>query len=207
MRRSVRLIAVTGGIGSGKSLICRMLSVMGYPVYDCDSGAKRIMDASPRIHQAIARDISHEAIVECGGVTSINRKILADVVFGNPAKLACLNGIVHSAVKLDLEQWCEEQIAHSSTTEVLFVETAILRQSGMDAMVNEIWEVSADNEIRIKRAMLRDNATRSHIEARMKSQASEKSVSSNSAVPVRIIDNNSDTPLLPQLLELLRACF
>lgn len=201
--RGVRLIAVTGGIGSGKSLICRMLSVMGYPVYDCDSRAKKIMDASPRIHQAIARDISGAAIEERGGETFINRKTLAEVVFGNPAKLACLNGIVHSAVKHDVERWRDGHLANSPANDTLFVETAILRQSGMDAMVDEIWEVYADPETRISRAMMRDNATRCHIEARMESQAAEKSLCADCAVPVRVIDNNGDVPLLPQLLRLL----
>lgn len=203
MQRCVRLIAVTGGIGSGKSLICRMLSVMGYPVYDCDSQAKGIMDASPCIHQAIARDVSNEAIEERGGETFINRKILADVVFGNPVKLACLNGIVHSAVKCDVGRWRDEHMANPLASNTLFVETAILRQSGMDSMVDEIWEVHADLETRITRAMMRDNATRSHIEARIKSQAAENSLHADSAVPVRIIYNNGDEPLLPQLLRLL----
>ncbi len=180
-----------------------MLSVMGYPVYDCDSQAKRIMDASPCIHQAIASDVSHEAIEERGGETFINRKILADVVFGNPVKLACLNGIVHSAVKCDVGRWRDEYMANPLASNTLFVETAILRQSGMDSMVDEIWEVHADRETRITRAMMRDNATRSHIEARIKSQAAEKSLHADSAVPVRIIYNNGDEPLLPQLLRLL----
>ncbi len=180
-----------------------MLSVMGYPVYDCDSQAKRIMDASPCIHQAIASDVSHEAIEERGGETFINRKILADVVFGNPVKLACLNGIVHSAVKCDVGRWRDEHMANPLASNTLFVETAILRQSGMDSMVDEIWEVHADRETRITRAMMRDNATRSHIEARIKSQAAEKSLHADSAVPVRIIYNNGDEPLLPQLLRLL----
>ncbi|MDE6436166.1 MAG: dephospho-CoA kinase, partial [Muribaculaceae bacterium] len=95
---STFLIAITGGIGSGKSVVSRVLRAMGYPVYDCDSQAKAIMDADAEIHRRLCSEI--DAAVVTDGV--IDRKRLAEIVFNDKAKLAVLNAIVHSAVKAHL---------------------------------------------------------------------------------------------------------
>ena len=98
------LIAIAGGIGCGKSVVSHILSALGYQVYDSDSRAKKLMDNDDAIKQAIARQISPDAITSAG---QIDRKHLAAVVFANKEKLQQLNSIVHGAVKRDIAAWRE----------------------------------------------------------------------------------------------------
>ena len=117
------LIAVTGGIGAGKSVVCRVLRAMGYPVFDCDSEAKALMDADCDIKRRIAIEIDESAV--CGG--SIDRRRLAEIVFADAEKLEILNSIVHGAVRQRIAEW-----AQTLAGRLLFVETAILFQSGLN---------------------------------------------------------------------------
>ncbi|MCM1163954.1 MAG: dephospho-CoA kinase [Muribaculaceae bacterium] len=187
--------AVCGGIGSGKSVVCNVLRTMGYPVYDCDSEARSIMDADECILDEIARQISPECVTE--GI--IDRRRLSEIVFANADKLTILNSIVHSAVKRHLSEWITRQEADR-----VFVETAILYQSGLDRMVDEVWEVVAPKDVRIGRVMLRNGLTESQVEARIQSQDSFRpdKVHGN----VHIITNDGTHPLLPRVEKLLRAC-
>lgn len=130
-----KLIAICGGIGSGKSVVCRIVAAMGHEVYDCDSRAKEIMDCSAEIKNAIACRVHREAIAPDG---SIDRRRLGEIVFSDAEALARLNSIVHAAVREDLALWAARRPG-----KLLFVETAILYQSGLDAMVDEVWDVEA----------------------------------------------------------------
>ena len=198
--------AVSGGIGCGKSVVCRILQTLGYEVYDCDSRAKAIMDADAGIKLWIAEEISRDVIVELEcGFQQINRKRLAEIVFNDEAALSKLNAIVHSAVRADIGKW----ICNNLTTETverphLFIETAILMESGLDKMVDDVWEVCAPENLRIERAMKRDNASRHQIEARIRNQQplcyDEELVPE---IPVNIITNDDRHPVLPRILELL----
>ncbi len=96
-----RLIAITGGIGSGKSVVSRIVSAMGYPVYDCDTQARRLMDRSDSIKSAIAELIAPSCIIN----GEIDRAALSAEVFSSAEKLECLNGIVHGAVREHLAMW------------------------------------------------------------------------------------------------------
>ncbi len=185
------LIAITGGIGSGKSVVAKILLAMGYPVYDCDSKAKSIMDCSEEIKTFISEKICSDAI---RNDSSIDRTVLAEAVFGSPEKLASLNSIVHEAVRCDLSRW-------SASKDTAFVETAILYQSGLDRMVDCVWEVVAPKEIRIERVIARSNLTARQVEDRIKSQDSY--VIENSHPATMFIDNDGFIPVLPRVLELL----
>ena len=110
------LIGITGGIGSGKSIIASILRILGYKVYDCDNVAKLLMDNNPNIKTAISTQISPLVISKNG---EINRQLLADLVFNNNDLLSILNKIVHGAVLSDLLQWKEKE-----QQTILFVETA-----------------------------------------------------------------------------------
>ena len=94
-------IAICGGIGSGKSIVSRILTVLGFDVYDCDREAKRLMDADDAIKDAIAREIAGECIVD----GTIDRPRLAGIVFSDSVKLEALNAIVHAAVRRHLAAW------------------------------------------------------------------------------------------------------
>lgn len=191
------IVAITGGIGSGKSVVSRIVAVMGMMVYDCDSRAKRLMDTSEEIKRRIASEISEDCITDDN---RIDRPRLSKCVFNDIAALTTLNKIVHGAVREDFRLWCCRYAAEH----VLFVETAILYQSGMDSMVDEVWEVSASEPVRIARVMERNNLSASEVKARIMSQ--------DAYVPVRKhphvvhIDNNGDVALLPQILKAVADC-
>lgn len=185
------IIAITGGIGAGKSVVSRILSVLGYPVYDCDSEAKMLMDADPQISRRIKAEISRDAISPDG---TINRRVLSECVFSNPDKLRILNSIVHGAVRSHFLSWVTRQ-----KSELIFVETAILYESEFDKLVNGVWEVTAPDETRIQRVIKRNGLTREDVEKRISSQG-------NKTNPYhKIILNDGITPLLPQVLQLLEA--
>lgn len=188
------LIAITGGIGSGKSAVCRCLSAWGLKVYDCDSRARRLMDSDPAIHRRLCEEISPDTVKN--GI--IDRPLLAEIVFSDPSKLARLNAITHRRVTEDLRHWRE---TNSSSSPVLFMETAILLESRLHDEVDQIWLVDAPEETRLARACLRDSATPDQIMARMRRQ--RRVCHGDVSVPLHIIDNSGNAPLLPRLTELL----
>ena len=189
-----KAICISGGIGSGKSVVCRILCAMGHPVYDTDTEARRIMDSDPAIARLIAERISPGCIKADG---SIHRPTLASIVFADAEKLETLNSIVHEAVRRDLASWVER---HSEGGTV-FVETAILYQSGLDRMVDEVWEVTAPAETRIERVMARNSLTRDEVKARIRSQQ----LPADTILHPRTLEITNDnlTPLLPQIEHLL----
>ncbi len=183
------VVAITGGIGSGKSVVSRVLRAMGYPVYDCDSEARRIMESSPSILSRISSEITPTAIAADG---TLDRPALSAVVFSDSDALARLNAIVHGAVRVDVE----ERIA-ASDSPLFFVETAILYESGFDSLADEVWEVTAPVEERITRVMSRSGLSREEVSRRMASQLTPSSPRH------RIIANSSADTVLPQILTLI----
>lgn len=190
----MRVIAVTGGIGSGKSVVCRVLSAMGYDVYDCDSEARRIMDSDEGMKRRIADEITPEALDRDG---NLDRKAIAGVVFADASRLAALNAIVHGAVRDDIAR--RLRVAADAGVALYFIETAILYESGLDRMVGEVWEVTAPQEVRIRRAMLRDGAGYESIKARVDAQTSAGGPHSC----VHVIVNDGREAVLPQIHTLL----
>lgn len=188
-----KLIAICGGIGSGKSVVCRIVAAMGHEVYDCDSRAKEIMDCSAEIKNAIACRVHREAIAPDG---SIDRRRLGEIVFSDAEALARLNSIVHAAVREDLALWAARRPG-----KLLFVETAILYQSGLDAMVDEVWDVEAPPELRLERVMARNGLDAEAVKARIEAQDSYRPAQPHPQTTV--IVNDGCVPLLPQLEKLL----
>lgn len=184
----MKLIALTGGIGAGKSVVARVLSAMGYPVYDCDSRAKSIMDCDTKIHAQLGAQI--DTAVVSGGM--IDRKLLSEIVFSDSRKLECLNGIVHGAVVEDLKEWSRRQVSP-----VAFVETAILYQCEIWKMVDAVWEVSAPVETRIRRVMARSGLSRRQILERMSAQIDEPRLAHI------YIYNDDEHAVLPEIRKLL----
>lgn len=189
------IIAVSGGIGSGKSTVCRALTAMGHSVYDCDLEARRLMDSDPAIKEAIASHISPACITPSG---EIDRPALAAIVFSDPDMLETLNRMVHSAVKAHLAAW----ISHAGTP-VTFVETAILYQSGLDAMVDEVWEVTAPASVRLARVMRRNSLDEASVLSRINAQ--DSFVPAATHPHVHTIVNDGTVPVLPQIETLLKS--
>ncbi|MCM1520972.1 MAG: dephospho-CoA kinase [Lachnoclostridium sp.] len=182
-------IAITGGIGSGKSIVASIVSRLGYHVYDTDSQARQLMDTTPAIIARIADEISHDAIID----GRIHRPTLASIVFNDPELLARLNTIVHAAVRSHFISW-----RASLPSATVFIESAILYESGFDDLADHVWLVTSPEELRITRVMRRNALTEPQVRARIASQA---------PIPLTpdttILLNDDTTPLLPQILPLL----
>ncbi|MCM1292121.1 MAG: dephospho-CoA kinase [Bacteroides sp.] len=191
MSRDNIIIAVCGGIGAGKSVVCEMLRVMGFEVYDCDSRARDLMDCSDEIKRRISEEISAEAILADG---SIDRAVLGEVVFADKQLLNRLNSLVHGAVRDDIRSWAVGK-------HVCFVETAILYESGLDAMVDYVWEVIAPVDVRVRRVMSRNGLSEQQVMARIRSQELNE-VARRMDTVVEIV-NDGLRPVLPQVERLL----
>lgn len=186
-------IAICGGIGSGKSVVAAIVRAMGYTVYDTDSEARRLMDSSPEIKRRIAAEISADAVVD--GV--IIRPHLAQIVFSDHDALARLNSIVHSAVR-------EDFINRRSRLrgEILFIESAILFESGFDSLADAVWEVTAPDALRVERVMKRNGLSRAEVESRVATQA--VTACGHSHPRLSLIVNDGVEPVLPQVTNLLQ---
>ncbi|MBQ7042311.1 MAG: dephospho-CoA kinase [Muribaculaceae bacterium] len=187
------VIAINGGIGSGKSLISNILRNMGYNVYDCDSNAKEIMDNSKVIKDYIKTNIYSDAIYN----NQIDRLALSRVVFNNNTLLYKLNSIVHSEVRNDILIWINKY----KTATKLFIETAILYQSGIDKLVDKVWEIHAPEETRIKRVIKRNNISRGEIISRINAQ--KQTLNQGAHQNTHQIINDDIHAILPQIIELL----
>lgn len=189
--RKSKLIAIVGGIGSGKSVVSCILESMGYKVYDCDSKAKTIMDNSAEIHKQLCAEIHPQAVVN--GV--INRQLISQVVFNDESALKRLNAIVHKFVLEDLKLWRASFVDDSKP---LFVETAIPRSSNILCIVDDIWEVTAPIEVRISRVIKRNNISREQVIARIRKQEAELDIANAHA-----IQNDGEHPILPVINKFL----
>lgn len=188
------LIGICGGIGSGKSVLSRILREVGYTVYDCDLEARRMMESSERIKQRIRDEISPEVT---DGVRPPDRKMLAEIVFSNEAARLKLNEITHGELKRDLQERLE------NTKGLFFTEAAIIAESGLAQMCDEIWRIEASREARIQRIMQRDGCTRQHTESWMAAQTREEQLLKNYSEKIRVIYNYDDHSLMKQAERLL----
>ncbi|MBO7286542.1 MAG: dephospho-CoA kinase [Alistipes sp.] len=157
-------VGVTGGIGSGKSVVCNMLRERGVAVYNCDIRAKELMSADEVIAKQLVERFGPETFVD----GELNRAYLAERVFGNSEELAALNAIVHPRVIEDFEQWAQRQQG-----EYVVIESAILFESGIDSKVDVTVAVMAPESLRLERTMQRDGVSREQVEERMRNQLSD----------------------------------
>lgn len=157
-------VGVTGGIGSGKSTICRLFAEYGVPIYDSDSRAKELMAESESLRNSL-----QEAFGEgCYNEQGLNRAYLAEKVFGDKEALAKLNSIVHPAVRADFRAWADMQRAA-----YVVLESAILFEVGFENEVDTTLAVMAPLEERIRRTIGRDGVDRAAVEARIANQMSD----------------------------------
>lgn len=159
-------IGITGGIGSGKSTVCRLFALHNIPVYDADSRAKWLMSSDTGLINAIKKYFGREVYDQQG---NLNRKFLGDIVFHNREKLSQLNKLVHPAVIKDHQRWHEKQKNCPYTLK----EAALMFESGSYKKLDLTILVTAPMELRIQRAMARDNNSREEILSRLKKQWSE----------------------------------
>ena len=188
-----RLIAIAGGIGSGKSVVSSILRVMGYEVYDCDSEAKRLMNSSQVIKRDLVENFGEQSALADG---TINSAYVGSVVFGNESALKKLNSIVHPRVKEDVVKRIE-----STSREVMFVETAILLKSNLLDLIDDAWVVEAPESVRVDRVMKRNSMCEEDVRKRIKAQEGQDY---NSLKSYRTIVNDGETPILAQVEKLVK---
>ena len=187
-------IGITGGIGSGKSYVSNLLrQKFGIPVYDCDKEAKRLTAEDEEIRQRLIALVGPE--VFAGG--GLNKQLLADYLFADVEHASAVNAIIHPIVLLDFEKWA----ADNGQQTTVGLESAILYESGFNASVDYVLFVDAPEDVRLRRAMLRDNASEAQIRARMKMQRPEL----HRLQADFIIDNSTDndTRLQEQLANIV----
>ncbi len=162
-------IGITGGIGCGKSTVCRLFQERGIAVYDSDAEAKRLMTENELLREAIKAYFGEEIYRE----GSLDRKALAARVFSDGEALAALNALVHPAVMRDFGQWAERQQG-----DYVVLESAILFEAGLEGHVDHTIAVMAPLELRIERAAQRDGCDREAIRRRIAVQMSDDEVAS-----------------------------
>lgn len=168
-------VGITGGIGSGKSTLCRLFQARGVAVYDTDVAAKRLMVEQPALREAIIRQFGAESYLE----DTLNRSYLAQRVFSDPEQRVQLNSLVHPAVIADFEQWAEAQ-----TGEYVILESAILFEAGLDKHVDRTVAVLAPERLRIERTMQRDKTSEEQVRSRMAAQADDDTLRARADISV-----------------------
>jgi dephospho-CoA kinase len=142
------LVGVTGGIGCGKSIVCRIFKCLGAAVYYADDRAKWLMNNDPQLREQIIENFGHESFSD----GELNRKYLAKHVFSDKEQLDVLNNLVHPIVALDGSHWQEQH----SKFRLLIKEAALLYETGSYRQLDHTIVVAADTNLRISRVMSRD---------------------------------------------------
>ena len=172
-------VGITGGIGSGKSTVCRMLSERGVALYDADSRAKELMSTSESLRRALIENFGEETFTASG----LNRAYLAERVFHNAEQLRLLNSLVHPAVIADFEAWADEQEG-----KYVVFESAILFEAGLENRVDVVVAVMAPESLRVERVMARDGHSKEQVLARIKNQMSDDERSDRAKYSIVNID-------------------
>jgi dephospho-CoA kinase len=165
-------IAITGGIGSGKTFVSNLLKERGIPIYNSDDEAKRLMVSDEGIRRDLMALLGED--VYQGDV--LNKPLLASYLFADAGNAARINAIVHPRVRADFSRWLSEH----QDVEVSGLECAILYEAGFEDTVDKVVMVYAPESLRIERAMKRDNATESQIRARIAAQMDDEEKSRRS---------------------------
>lgn len=199
----MNLIGITGGIGSGKSIVARVLRCNGFSVYDCDSRAKEIMNHDPEIKSKIIEKVGEDAYSNEDG--KLNRKFLAEKIFFDFEIREFINRLIHKAVREDLRNCLREQQSNESVKRedhLFFVESAILATAQIATWCDKIWIVTCNIKKRIDRILHRDNLNKEEIEKRLESQNREL-ILIKSFDNIIELSNNENDSLLKEILELV----
>ncbi len=189
-------IGITGGIGSGKSTVCRIFEVLGIPVYYADDRAKWLMSNDEKLVGSIIDLFGENAYSQPGNI--LNRAFIADIVFNDKEKLSALNALVHPAVWQDGESWNE---VHKNAPYTL-KEAALLFESGGHHLMDKMITVFTPKETRIERVMKRDECTKEEVLARMGKQMPDEE---KKEMADFVIYNDGEHSLIQQVLTLHQA--
>ncbi len=182
----MKVLGITGGIGSGKSVVCQLFLTLGIPVFDSDREAKaRYGDV--RIQELVSNSMGENLFPD----GKLDREKLAAIVFSDKQKLEALNGIIHPEVALKFDTWAAEQDAP-----FVIKEAAILFETGGQQRCSKAALVTSPQHLRLSRIMKRDGVTEEQVRARMKNQWSDEQKRKLADFE---ITNNEELPLIPQV--------
>jgi dephospho-CoA kinase len=185
-------VGLTGGIGSGKSTIAKVIEAMGYPVFYSDTEAKKIIETNHNVKIKLVQYFGAGICTE----NSIDRKKLAQIVFSHAENLETINSIIHPEVRIHFNKWAEKQ-----KVKVVFNEAAILFETGAYRKLDKNIIVIAPEEIRIDRVMKRDNLSKEEVLKRIHNQWSD-----DLKIPLAdyIVTNDNQQPILIQLEKIIQ---
>lgn len=185
-------IGITGGIGSGKTLVSKIFACLGIPVYDADSHAKELMTTDGILVSQIKKEFGDLSYLSDG---TLNRKYLSEVVFNKQERLDVLNKLVHPRVGENYTQWVKR---HNNKAYVL-KEAALLFETGSYQALDKIIVVHAPEEVRIKRVIHRDGRAEQQVREIIRKQMSEEEKLKRADF---IIYNDESSLIIPQVLSL-----
>lgn len=188
----MKVYGLTGGIGSGKSIVARIFQVLGVPVYNADDRGKWLMQHDDRVREKII-SLFGNAVIKADH--SPNYAQIGNIVFNDPEKLEQLNRIIHPAVAEDFRHWILLNKAP-----LLIKEAAIIFETGSEKQLDGVIVVSAPDEVRIKRVMLRNNLSEEAVKLRMLRQWPAEKVNAQADY---LIINDESKLVIPQVLEIL----
>ena len=191
-------VGITGGIGSGKTYVCKLLELMNFSVFYSDAEAKKIQDTNAYVRTKLIEFFGEEVYTEHG----LNRKYIAEIIFNNPTAKKQLEEIIHPKVAEAFATWCKEK--ENTDERIVFIESAILYESGFDKIVDKVVMIYADEEVRIERSMQRDGADRTAIEERIKNQSSDNDKRLKADF---VIHNNPDDHVNKQIIEIIKKLY
>ncbi len=185
-------IGITGGIGSGKSVVSELMKIMNIPVYNADDASKNILKTDLSVQKKLKELLGDHIF----SGDELNKALMASLIFNNPDLLSKTNAIIHPAVFDDFNNWSKKQ-----KTEMIACESAIIFESGMNRFLDHVITVFAPVKTRIERAKMRDNASEEQIISRIKNQFPDEE-------KVKLSDftlvNDNRQAIIPQLRTILR---
>ncbi|MGB3466306.1 MAG: dephospho-CoA kinase [Cyclobacteriaceae bacterium] len=186
------VIGITGGIGSGKSTVCRVFELLGIPVYYADERAKILTSTDPKLRELICDAFGTDAYEG----NQLNKTYLAKKVFSDKTALATLNGLIHPRVAQDFKDWIEK----NQDKPYLLKEAALIFETGGHLKLDKVVLVSSDEEIRISRVLARDHhRTREDVKKIISNQMPEEE---KSELADYTIQNKEGIMLIPQVIRL-----
>ena len=184
-------VGITGGIGSGKSTVCKVFRIMGIPVFEADPVAKQLMNTDPLIREQLVRLFGEAVYLHD---QTIDRKHLAGIVFNDSSLLKKLNAIVHPAVQNAFDEWCLKQ-----QSPYVLHEAAILFESGFYKFMDKTITIVVNENERIERVMKRDKITAELVKQRIKNQMNDEE---RIKLADFVISNNDNELIIPQIIDI-----
>jgi dephospho-CoA kinase len=185
-------IGITGGIGSGKTTVARVIETLGYPVYFSDPAAARLVNEDAAVRTALVDRFGREVYSPDG---RLDKERFAALIFNDPLALAAANGIIHPAVERDFRAWRDGRDAA-----LLFLESAILFESCLVGEFDAVILVSAGLEARVERVTRRDGVSREQVLSRIRNQPADDEARADF-----IIRNNPGDMLVEQVLDIINT--